>query len=554
MAVRIQAAARGWLVRSAVESVPNLVLRTAASHDKRIQSTVSDSVKANKVVENTGGLSPWGAAKDGGGGGSEFRRSWSLLTGAVADLEKGAELATETAKIWVKCAICLEDVLQTDVRSICSDGCSEGTCCKACLATHCKVLVDEHKIDDELPCPCCAAPSDSSAVRTLLLEAAADPALAPRFSDLVEPTWHKLDRLREQLRDPSLVVACPMCATTCRRQPLPPAGWWRRGPLKPRLSNDMTCGACAHRFCFVHGNAHSLETSSCRKYELAQTLRPQNITTRLKIRANPRLQRCPRCGVDIEKNGGCPHMTCQNCQYEFCWCCRHQLDGRWDHLAHDTPLALFLCPAQIVFHGSCPAWAGAWWVRWGSRLIAVGVVLPVGLCLGVAAIPFVLVGAGVRRWRQRRRALRLRQGAAVLRQGRAARMHELGPLELPSLTREPSNLHHLAIDDLLQDQLGRTLSMRPVVGLRDSSALLGASKTATTSAELLAHCHDRDAVLVDEMSMADMINDLTDGIGATERSLAMYRAELARLKQAQTRRQLEIDAIEAHRQSTATMS
>ncbi|SCV04213.1 LAMI_0H14312g1_1 [Lachancea mirantina] len=33
---------------------------------------------------------------------------------------------------------------------------------------------------------------------------------------------------------------------------------------------------------------------------------------------------CPKCGVNIEKNGGCNHMTCKSCLFEFCWICERQ--------------------------------------------------------------------------------------------------------------------------------------------------------------------------------------------------------------------------------------
>ena len=30
-------------------------------------------------------------------------------------------------------------------------------------------------------------------------------------------------------------------------------------------------------------------------------------------------RRCPRCGVQIEKNGGCSHMHCSQCDCDFTW-------------------------------------------------------------------------------------------------------------------------------------------------------------------------------------------------------------------------------------------
>ena len=38
---------------------------------------------------------------------------------------------------------------------------------------------------------------------------------------------------------------------------------------------------------------------------------------------------CPKCSIPIYKNGGCMHMTCQKCKYEFCWTCKQ------NHIGHD---------------------------------------------------------------------------------------------------------------------------------------------------------------------------------------------------------------------------
>jgi hypothetical protein len=37
-------------------------------------------------------------------------------------------------------------------------------------------------------------------------------------------------------------------------------------------------------------------------------------------------EKCPNCYIPIYKNGGCMHMTCQKCHYEFCWMCKQSND------------------------------------------------------------------------------------------------------------------------------------------------------------------------------------------------------------------------------------
>lgn len=38
-------------------------------------------------------------------------------------------------------------------------------------------------------------------------------------------------------------------------------------------------------------------------------------------------KKCPKCMVNIEKNGGCNHMKCRSCQHEFCWLCMNDWRG-----------------------------------------------------------------------------------------------------------------------------------------------------------------------------------------------------------------------------------
>lgn len=88
-------------------------------------------------------------------------------------------------------------------------------------------------------------------------------------------------------------------------------------------SNDAECAACATKFCTeCHGPWHK---NSCAEYMWAQYAKfykdcGMEVTKIDKARFGAR-KFCPACKVVIEKNGGCNHMTCKKCWYEFCWVC-----------------------------------------------------------------------------------------------------------------------------------------------------------------------------------------------------------------------------------------
>lgn len=43
--------------------------------------------------------------------------------------------------------------------------------------------------------------------------------------------------------------------------------------------------------------------------------------------ANGSMTNCPNCGLIVEKEeGGCNHMICGKCKFQFCWICGRKYD------------------------------------------------------------------------------------------------------------------------------------------------------------------------------------------------------------------------------------
>lgn len=74
---------------------------------------------------------------------------------------------------------------------------------------------------------------------------------------------------------------------------------------------------------------------------------------------NKQTKACPNCNVRIEKNGGCAHMRCAHCSYEFCWICNEKYwDGHIREKHGDQRTARNTRPQprqmQLVFHTTPP--------------------------------------------------------------------------------------------------------------------------------------------------------------------------------------------------------
>ncbi|CAO1621157.1 unnamed protein product [Jaminaea pallidilutea] len=75
---------------------------------------------------------------------------------------------------------------------------------------------------------------------------------------------------------------------------------------------------CGHQFCFGCGYA-AHDPSVCPLVRLWMKKCKDDSETANWISANTK--ECPKCSSTIEKNGGCNHMTCRKCRYEWCWMC-----------------------------------------------------------------------------------------------------------------------------------------------------------------------------------------------------------------------------------------
>ncbi|KFM80044.1 hypothetical protein X975_14917, partial [Stegodyphus mimosarum] len=83
-------------------------------------------------------------------------------------------------------------------------------------------------------------------------------------------------------------------------------------------SKRVICKNCKTSFCFKCGTDYHAPTD-CETIKKWLTKCADDSETANYISAHTK--DCPKCNICIEKNGGCNHMQCYGCKFDFCWMC-----------------------------------------------------------------------------------------------------------------------------------------------------------------------------------------------------------------------------------------
>ncbi|KAI6195897.1 RBR-type E3 ubiquitin transferase [Aphelenchoides besseyi] len=77
---------------------------------------------------------------------------------------------------------------------------------------------------------------------------------------------------------------------------------------------------CGGTFCF-NCSSEDHRPASCSMMSRWATFKRDYVENANRLWISTNSKPCPKCRVNIEKNGGCDHITCRKCKHEFCWRC-----------------------------------------------------------------------------------------------------------------------------------------------------------------------------------------------------------------------------------------
>lgn len=208
--------------------------------------------------------------------------------------KKTYELINKVDKHYIipDCPICLENKS--------SDLLIEASCshkfCKSCLFEYFKTNIMSSNLHMKCPSQNCPQKFSINEVETIS-------NLCSKDADILLKNYHKFLKYEEINKDPFMRWCTnPDCDTYIKGSPDNPK------IICPKC-NTMMCFNCLSKW-------H--EGATC---DSALELEYKKYTQNVQVKY------CPKCKSKIEKNGGCNHMTCIRCKFEFCWICGCKYEG-----------------------------------------------------------------------------------------------------------------------------------------------------------------------------------------------------------------------------------
>jgi hypothetical protein len=185
--------------------------------------------------------------------------------------------------------------------------------CGACIQSMLKAKISDRKLaDGDLGCP--FPKCDNILDQALLKKALTSKPFFEEYSKAL---------LKHHLSSSPNFIAC--LSSECGKYfSIEDCQGKTRRATKSSAGHKIACPYCDYALCLTCNRPwHTGGCDKAKKDEDAKSLAEIK-----KIGAKP----CPKCGVNIDKDGGCDHMTCHTCRHNFCWQCLVPYDGSVQHL------------------------------------------------------------------------------------------------------------------------------------------------------------------------------------------------------------------------------
>ncbi|KAM9665407.1 E3 ubiquitin-protein ligase RNF217 isoform 2-T2 [Trichechus inunguis] len=182
---------------------------------------------------------------------------------------------------------------------------------------------------------------------------------------------------------PIMVLMCRVCLED---KPIKPLPCCKKAVceecLKVYLSSQIQCPTCQFVWCFkCHSPWH--EGVNCKEYKKGDKLLRHWASEIEHGQRNA--QKCPKCKIHIQRTEGCDHMTCSQCNTNFCYRCGERYRQLRFFGDHTSNLSIFGCKYRYLperphlrrlVRGSVCA----------GKLFAAPLILVLGLALGAIAV------------------------------------------------------------------------------------------------------------------------------------------------------------------------